>query len=63
MRSYEGIKNIILGNKNSNKNANKFFSQRADNSTQNRSAQQQKKGKTKFRDINTYQVKKKEKEG
>lgn len=63
MRAYEGIKNILLGNKNTNKSSNKTSSQKADNSSHNRPTQQHKKGKTKFKDINTYQAKKKEKDG
>ncbi|XP_018568007.1 activating signal cointegrator 1 [Anoplophora glabripennis] len=64
MRSYEGIKNIILGYKNNEKNSNNA-PQKTDSrfDSQSRSTQHQKKGKTKFRDINTYQAKKKEKDG
>lgn len=64
IRSYEGIKNIILGNRNNLKSFSNV-PQKTDNSSDNQSrpSQQPKKGKTKFKDINTYQAKKKEKDG
>lgn len=66
LESYEGIRNIIFGkrskpivhqtsNVNTNSGTQKF--------TPKNSSNQIKKGKPRFRDINTYQVKKKQKEG
>ncbi|KAJ8924475.1 hypothetical protein NQ315_007272 [Exocentrus adspersus] len=60
MRSYNGIKNIILGIKSETSIAQPQPEKQQSSKQQNQST---KKGKTKFRDINTYKAKKKEKEG
>lgn len=74
VRSYEGIRDIIFKKKKTTNNQKK--APHSNNSSQiqqvnnapkssqnNPSVVHIKKGKTKFKDINTYQVKKKQKEG
>lgn len=73
IRSYEGIRDIIFKRKTGknqqrntpNSGANHKVQQPKNNipSNQNNAMPQPKKGKSKFKDINTYQVKKKQKEG
>ncbi|CAH1108679.1 unnamed protein product [Psylliodes chrysocephalus] len=64
INSFEGIKGILFGKKQKNKsfNNNPSSSNNSNNNNQQKS-NLQKKGKTKFKDINIFQEKKKQKEG
>nr|XP_023018636.1 activating signal cointegrator 1 [Leptinotarsa decemlineata] len=62
--SYEGIRNIIFGKRNSsNKEVNSARNAASSSNNRKQPTSGSKKTKPKFKDINTYQAKKKEKEG
>ncbi|KAJ8964919.1 hypothetical protein NQ314_004526 [Rhamnusium bicolor] len=63
LRSYNGIKDIIFGNGSNIKSNTSINSQKSSYSKNQTQPAVHKKGKTKFKDINTYQAKKKEKDG